>query len=177
MPSVTSRIKVARRLNARSPGFTIVELLIVIVVIAILAAISFVAYVGVQDSAWTSVIKSDLESSKKALLLYAIRQGKFPSTLADMTPVGLKASKPVYDTAGNNFYYCHHNLTDQFALGVRTLGNKGFVVTSTNGVTPVAGITASKTCQQIGLAGDSDADVNAWDTSGYTTSSGWKTWL
>ena len=39
------------KLPTRYSGFTIVELLIVIVVIAILAAISLVAYTGVQNSA------------------------------------------------------------------------------------------------------------------------------
>lgn len=40
--------------NTKSKGFTLVELLIVIVVIAILAAISIVAYNGIQDRAKTT---------------------------------------------------------------------------------------------------------------------------
>lgn len=42
-------------------GFTIVELLIVIVIIGILAALSFVAYSGIQKNAKVSVLKSDLQ--------------------------------------------------------------------------------------------------------------------
>lgn len=41
-------------------GFTIVELLIVVVVIAILASITVVAYSGVQNSAHDSAVQSDL---------------------------------------------------------------------------------------------------------------------
>lgn len=41
-------------------GFTIIELLIVIVIIAILTAITVVVYNGVQDSAAEAVLKSDL---------------------------------------------------------------------------------------------------------------------
>lgn len=56
----------------RGKGFTIVELLIVIVVIAILAAISIVAYNGVQQNARDSQRKSDLAAIAKAIKLYAI---------------------------------------------------------------------------------------------------------
>ncbi len=51
-------------------GFTLVELLIVIVVIAILAAISVVAYNGVQERARNSKRVSDIAQIKKALLVY-----------------------------------------------------------------------------------------------------------
>ena len=44
-------------------GFTIVELLIVIVVIAILAAITIVAFTGIQQRARDSAAKSDLGQS------------------------------------------------------------------------------------------------------------------
>lgn len=59
-------------------GFTIVELLIVIVVIAILAAISVVAYNGVQTRARDNVRKSDLATIAKALDLYLTDNGEYP---------------------------------------------------------------------------------------------------
>jgi len=59
-------------------GFTIVELLIVIVVIAILAAISIVAYNGVQQRARDSQRSSDIAAIKKALELYRIDNGGYP---------------------------------------------------------------------------------------------------
>lgn len=46
------------KLNSRQSGFTIVELLIVIVVIAILAAITIVAYNGIQNRAKASSAQS-----------------------------------------------------------------------------------------------------------------------
>jgi len=58
-------------------GFTIVELLIVIVVIAILATITIVAYNGVQERTRDSIRKEDLGSLAKAWQLYAIDNGDY----------------------------------------------------------------------------------------------------
>jgi len=46
-------------------GFTIVELLVVIVVIGILAAITVVAYTGVTQKATVSTLTSDLDNASK----------------------------------------------------------------------------------------------------------------
>lgn len=64
----------------KTGGFTIVELLIVIVVIAILAAISIVAYSGVDRRATISAITQDLESVNKAIQLYYVENDAYPST-------------------------------------------------------------------------------------------------
>ena len=61
-------------------GFTIVELLIVIVVIAILAAVTIVAFRGAQDRAHNSRIVGDLNQLNKKILLYAAENGSYPST-------------------------------------------------------------------------------------------------
>ena len=61
--------------NLRQRGFTIVELLIVIVVIAILAAISIVAYNGIQTRARATSIISDLRATEKAFRAYAVTTG------------------------------------------------------------------------------------------------------
>ncbi|MBC7869078.1 prepilin-type N-terminal cleavage/methylation domain-containing protein [Candidatus Saccharibacteria bacterium] len=60
-------------------GFTIVELLIVIVVIGILAAISIVAYSGIQDRARYSSYRSDIGNINKAIMLYAVDNGAYPT--------------------------------------------------------------------------------------------------
>lgn len=66
-------------------GFTIVELLIVIVVIAILAAISVVAYTGIQTRARDSIRSSDMAIIVKALETYYIVNEEYP---ASITPSG-----------------------------------------------------------------------------------------
>lgn len=61
-------------------GFTIIELLIVIVVVAIVAGISVVAYRGFQARAQESSISSSLAQAKKKLELYKVDHGSYPPT-------------------------------------------------------------------------------------------------
>jgi len=56
-------------------GFTIVELLIVIVVIAILAAITIVAYNGIQQRAQVSALYSGIKQVDKSFRLYLTDKG------------------------------------------------------------------------------------------------------
>ena len=59
-------------------GFTIVELLVVIVVIAILAAISVVAYNGIQSRASVSETASFANMAVKTLQAYKAAEGQYP---------------------------------------------------------------------------------------------------
>jgi prepilin-type N-terminal cleavage/methylation domain-containing protein len=65
----------------REKGFTIVELLIVIVVIAILVAIVIVAYSGITQQANTSAAKANAQQVQKVAEAYAADEGNgaYPS--------------------------------------------------------------------------------------------------
>jgi len=73
-------------MNSSTKGFTIVELLIVIVVIGILAAITIVAYNGVSDRARTSGLQQTLSSSAKLIENARTNAGTttYPSTMTGL---------------------------------------------------------------------------------------------
>ena len=62
----------------RLKGFTIVELLIVIVVIAVLASVTVVAYNGIQTRAKNTAIISRANQWYKLLKLYKEEKGSYP---------------------------------------------------------------------------------------------------
>lgn len=68
--------------TSSSRGFTIVELLIVVVVIGILAAIVTVAYTGIQQRAQVSAITSELKQWHKLFEVYRATNGSYPDPAA-----------------------------------------------------------------------------------------------
>ncbi len=62
-------------------GFTLVELLIVIVIIGVLSAILMANFVGVRQRARDAQRKSDLRQIQSALELYRADVGEYPSAL------------------------------------------------------------------------------------------------
>ena len=71
--------------NIKNQGFTLVELLIVIVIIAILTVVSLVAYNGLQNQAKTSAAKSAADAVAKKAELYNTAKSKYPTNLAALT--------------------------------------------------------------------------------------------
>ncbi|QJU06929.1 type II secretion system protein [Candidatus Saccharibacteria bacterium oral taxon 955] len=66
--------------QTKSSGFTIVELLIVIVVIAILAAITIVAYNGIQNRANDTAAKETASQFRTKIEAYNTIKSKYPAT-------------------------------------------------------------------------------------------------
>lgn len=80
MGKIANHITIKHQSRSSTRGFTIVELLIVIVIIGILAAITIVAYNGIQNRARDTQRKSDLSQIAKALQLYKLDNGSYPNT-------------------------------------------------------------------------------------------------
>lgn len=62
--------------SQRPGGFTIVELLVVIVVIGILAAVTIVCFTGISKKAITASLQSDLSTSAQRLKMYYTDNGQ-----------------------------------------------------------------------------------------------------
>lgn len=72
--------KIAIHQKPRHSGFTIVELLIVIVIIGVLAAITIVAYNGIQNRARNQSMASAASQIYKGISQYVIDNGTYPAS-------------------------------------------------------------------------------------------------
>jgi len=97
-------------LQRRSTGFTIVELLIVIVVIGILAAITIVAYNGIQNRAKSAALQSDTANAYKTIEAYKYSATNttesYPSNLAAAGLTSGANNTPSYTSYNSNRGYC-----------------------------------------------------------------------
>lgn len=118
----------------KQTGFTIVELLVVIVVIGILAAIVIIAYNGVSHNAVVASLEGDLTNSRKALLLDQVNNGGFPATVAAaQNGAGLPVSpNTTYQ------YIVNNNVTPQTFCLMATNGTTSYFVSQDS--QPASGI-------------------------------------
>lgn len=128
----------AMKVGKNKQGFTIVELLIVVVVIAILAAITIVAYNGIQNRTHDSAVQADLKNLGTQAGRVHAETGSYPlpgSTTTAPAGVGtVKASKNSYTSNTTNFYYCVSNANDKFTIAGRSKSGKTWVYYSNGGI-------------------------------------------
>lgn len=76
-------------------GFTLIELMIVMVIIGILAAIAVPMYVQSVRHAREAVLREDLRTLRSAIDSYTVDKQKAPQTLDDLVEAGYIKSLPV----------------------------------------------------------------------------------
>lgn len=123
-------------------GFTIVELLIVIIIIGILAAITIVAYNGIQERARISSVSSALSQVTRKIATYAVDGNGYPNDLASIN---------VSDTDTVKYQYSVNN----------TANPATYCITATNGTTSYTASSANQTPGSGGCAGHGQGGVAA----------------
>ena len=67
-------------MNRRNKGFTLVEILIVVIILGILAAIVIPQFTEASNDARTSALQSDLQTFRSQLQLYKVQHNDTPPT-------------------------------------------------------------------------------------------------
>lgn len=98
--------------SLRQHGFTIIEVLIVIVIIGILAAIALPRFNGVREDANVAVSKSNLKSLETAIERYQLDTGNWPASLQVLVTQGYIKKKTCVITGTTAFYEYGTNATD-----------------------------------------------------------------
>ena len=143
MNKVVQRNKGEQMVNTRrNEGFTIVELLIVVVVIAILAAITIVSFNGISTRAKETALKSDLMSGAKQIQVMKATDGTYP---VDTTTIK-KATTTVFE-------YTYNNASGAFCLGATTSTAASLAYYVTEGGSIQAGTCPPVPIQTIASAG------------------------
>jgi general secretion pathway protein G len=83
------------RNRAAEQGFTLLELMIVMVVIGLLAAIAIPAYTSNIRNAREAVLKEDLHVLRQAIDSYTVDKQKAPQTLDDLVQGGYLKTMPI----------------------------------------------------------------------------------
>jgi len=104
--------------RAKQKGFTIVELLIVIVVIGILAAITIVAYNGIQTRAENTKTINAVSQWAKALQLYKAEKGNYPtvhSCLGDTSTYADSHNGRCWGLSGDGTWFVNSTFLSQMS--------------------------------------------------------------
>jgi len=88
------RLRTARRPPRREDGFTLLELLIVMVIIATLAAIAIPMYLRNVQAAKEAVLREDLRVMRQAINSYTVDKEKAPQSLDDLVTGGYLKTVP-----------------------------------------------------------------------------------
>ena len=122
--------------NFRYQGFTLIEMMIVIVIMGILASLIVPKIMGRPDEARVIAAKQDIASIMQALKLYKLDNQRYPTTDQGLQALVTKPTSPPappnwkesgyldklpIDPWGNPYQYLFpgvHNELDVFSLGV-----------------------------------------------------------
>ena len=149
-------------------GFTMVELLIVIVIIGVLTAITVVSYTSLSERAVASSLVSDLNNSSRLLKMYSVLYGTYPTSLdANYCPIAptedlnycLKAS---VGNSYNHYQVDNSTSTQSFALEATNSSDTSYRITGDS--KPLIVNNSRTSCLDIQNASESTGSGVYWIT-------------
>lgn len=171
--------------NSLTSGFTIVELLIIIVVIAVLAAISIVTYNGIQNRAHDTAVQADLRNIGNKIQIYALDgSGLYPFAAttsdlrAELAGLDFKPTKAAYRTDGSsgNVLYITNNGSADFLMMAKSKSGKNFYYSNREGAVkeysgnfPVVGAAAVRTALLGPTAVNAGANAYGYGEAGWVS--------
>src|ERR1700735_90440 len=97
-PMIAASTTAAGKRPAGTPpesGFTLIELMVVMLIIGVLMTIAVPSYIGAIKAAKESVLKEDLHVMRNAIDSYTMDKQKAPQSLQDLVDAGYLKSIPV----------------------------------------------------------------------------------
>jgi general secretion pathway protein G len=87
-------VNVQKILRRREQGFTLIELIVVMMIIAILTAIAVPRFTAAIKNAREAALKEDLHVMRDAIDAYTMDKGKAPQSLDDLVQAGYLRAIP-----------------------------------------------------------------------------------
>ena len=107
--------------RSRSAGFTLIEVLIVVVILGVLAGIVVVNVMDRPDQAKQVAARADIDAIMGALKIYRLDKGSYPSTEQGLAVLERKYLERLSkDPWGNAYQYMNpglHGVVDVFSYG------------------------------------------------------------
>jgi general secretion pathway protein G len=140
----------------KQTGFTIVELLIVIVVIGILAAITIVAYNGIQNRARDTTATADLSNNGKRMMSGEAISGLYPTTIEAISSTDYKIK-----LAAGNYNLVSYCASDNgFVIAAESKSGNKYYVKNNNIVVLDNTINVLSPCVSLGVQNTSGSAAN-----------------
>lgn len=160
----------------KQKGFTVVELIIVIVVIAVLIALTLLGFNGVRSRTQEVSVQNDMKNISKQVEVFRLDRGRYPAA-STLQELGIKVNKSTYgvNPTGATIFYCVDSAGAVYSIVARVKSTKLLqYLSSTGEITTYSGSgTAPQLCLDSGVPGTTS---NVTYT-GFTEDGAWFPWV